>query len=124
MADTRHVNANLMGASRLQPALHIRKLAEALQNPVMSHGFAAILLIDTHLFSVHRMAADGPAYGPLVVPHHAMDNGVVFPRNGVHLQLLRNGVVRHIVLTDDENTGRVHVDAVNDSRSHHAVDTG
>ena len=118
------MNADLMGTPRLQPAFHIRKLAEALEHTVMGHGIPAVFFINAHLLSVHRVAADGPAYSPLILLHHAVNHSIILSRYGVHFQLLSNGVMRHIVFADDENACRIHIDAVDDSRSHHAVDAG
>lgn len=67
MADTGHVDANLMGAACLQPALHMGVLSETVQNPVMGYGILAVLVIDAHLLALHRMAADGSVHCPLIL---------------------------------------------------------
>ena len=66
MADTGHVDANLMGAACLQPALHMGVLPETVQNPVMGYCILAVLIIDAHFLALHRMAANGRVHGP---PH-------------------------------------------------------
>ena len=40
------------------------------------------------------------------------------------LQLFCDRIVRFVILTHDQNAGRVHVDPMHDARTHHAVDPG
>ena len=49
---------------------------------------------------------------------------MVAPRYGMRLQLFGDTVVRKIILTSDHGTRGIHVDSVNDSWAHDAIDAG
>ena len=62
MADTGHVDANLMGAACLQPALHMGVLPETVQNPVMGYCILSVLVIDCLLYTSLGSAFDHGQY--------------------------------------------------------------
>ena len=70
------------------------------------------------------MAADGGGDRPLVLPQPPDGNGLVDPRQGVVLELLRQGQMGLVVLGGDQQAAGVPVDPVDDAWAQLPVDAG
>ena len=58
MSDARHMDADLVSPSRLQPALDMGEILESRDHPVMGHRGFSVIVIDRHLLSVFRASSD------------------------------------------------------------------
>ena len=65
--DAGHMHADLMGPPCFQPAFNVGCVPETLQNLIMGYSFLPVLIVNGHLFTVNRMAADRPFHRPLVI---------------------------------------------------------
>lgn len=122
MADAGHVNPDLMGSSRLQAALQVSEASEPLQYPVMGDGISTASFIYGHFFPVHRMSADGSVYRALFFLQVSVDDGPVFPGDGMVFKLLRQKAVGGVRFADHKGTGGILIDPMDDSGPHHPVD--
>ena len=82
MADGSHVDADLVGAARLQPTFHHRDEAEALQHLPVRDGPLSLLgvLVDAEAEAVIRVPADGAGDGAFVFGNIAPLLSCRFPR--------------------------------------------
>ena len=118
-----------MYADLMRPPCLQRKFAEGIipeapEHPVMRNSLFSPGLHDSHLFPILRVSPDIALDRSGIVPDNAADDPVIDPGHGVYLKLFRNLSVCRIVLADDERTGRVFIDPVDDARPQNAVDPG
>ena len=112
MADVGHVDADLVGAARLQLTADVGVATVTLHHFPMGHGLLGIAGGDSHLLAVGGMAANGGVHGAAVLPEGAADDALVNTVHGVILQLGSQHGVCQIVLCNSQQTGGVLVDAV------------
>ncbi len=114
VTDRCHVNADLMGTACFQTAFDVCETAKPLQHPVVGNRRLAVLFVDRHFLPVHRVAPDGAVDGTLIFLQVIPDDGPVAPGNRMFLQLLCQTLMCLIVFADDNGTGGIPVDPVND----------
>ena len=122
--DTRHMHTNLVGASGLQLAFHQGIISETLQNMIVRDRFTTVPMVNGLLLPVLFAAADGGIYGAAFFLDVAADNGGIFSGDGMHLQLLRQGLVRFVIFADHQKAGGIHIDAMHNAGALYAVDGG
>ena len=81
-----HVDADLVGPARLQPAADVGDAAVPGDDLPVGHGTAAVCH-HRHLLPVGGMAADGGVHGAPVLPEIAHHQALVGPGQGVVRQL-------------------------------------
>ena len=124
MADVSHVYPNLVGTAGFQLAADVGIALVAAHHLPMGDGAAPAPLGDAHFLSVRGMPPDGRVHGAAVFLHNAADDGLVSSGHGVVFQLRGQHGVGVIVFRHGQQSRRVLVDAVDDSRAQLAVDAG
>ena len=111
-----HVGADLMGATRLEHTLYQRGIAETLNDtPVGDSVFAHFgVIIYGHDAAVFLRACDVALHGARVLIEVAPDKGGVFALGGVVEELLGEHHLRGLVLGDEQQSGGVLFDAVDE----------
>ena len=114
VADIIHVDADLMGASRLQVALHQGGVAESLQHAVVGDGGLALRAVFKHLEAhpVVGVAADIALDGTGVVCYIAPNQRPVGALDGMFEKLSGKLQLRYLILGHHQQSGSVLVDAV------------
>ena len=105
VAQARHMDADLMGASRFEPALDMAHPRKALQHTVMSDGIArmgANAAQHSHFLAIGRVAADGGIDRSLVLAQIADGDGVIDAADTVDLQLVCQMLMRRIIFRDNK----------------------
>ena len=111
------MDPDLVGASRLQAALHMGEARVARQHPPVGHRLPAVLPVDGHPLPVHRVSADGGVHGAAILPQPAHRHRLIDPGQAVVLELGGQGQVGPVVLRGDDQAAGVPVDAVDDARA-------
>ena len=115
VADALHVGADLVGAARLQDALHERGVAKPLHHAPVGHRRLAHSRAGSkglHPQAVLGVAPDVALYAPRVALHVAPHQGVVLPVCGLVVELLAQRGLGLGSLGHHEQPARVLVDAV------------
>ena len=123
VADIGHVDPDLMGAARLQTALHVRTAGEPLQHGPVGHR-APAARHHRHLLPVRRVAADGGVHRAAVLPEIPRHDAPVDPGQGVVLELGGELLVGEVVFGGDKEAGGVPVDPVDDAGPQLPADAG
>ena len=113
-----------MGAPGLQAAFDIGKAFKTLQDGIMGDGAFAMHLVDCHFFTVGIVPANRRIDDALVVGQHAVYNRPVATGDRVVCKLHGKRLMGGVIFTDDNGTGRILIDSVDDSGAQHAVDAG
>ena len=121
MAQVGHVDANLMGAAGLQAALQVGAAGVAPQYPPVGHRRTA-LGVHRHLLPIHRVAANGGIYRAAVLLKAAYRHRLIYPGQGVVLELGGQGQMGPVIFRRNDEAGGVPVDAVDDAGAQLPVD--
>lgn len=138
MADMGHVNANLVGAPRFEPAFHqrphgggIRFLAEAFLNGEMGDGMARVgcRLANHRLSGAIRSRStqrriDRPGDARRRAPDQRVIGAFEVAGAAVVGECLRQCPVGSVVLGDDEHAARILIQPVHNTRPANAANTG
>ena len=118
MSHVLRMHANLVRSSRLQPKSNQRGMVQGLQRFVMRNGaFALARRRYGHPFSVAGIAPDSAFDAPVGRVWNPPQHRKVPPRNGVLRKLTRQAAMGVVVFGDNQQAGRVFVEAVHDSRT-------
>ena len=121
--DIRHMDANLMSPAGLQPAFYVGEVTETPQHFTVCNGSLSIRP-DRHLLSLFGIPSDGLVDSEFVFRDIVVQDGVITSYDRVFLELRRNTAVRRVILANDDASGSVSVDPVDDPRSKDTVDPG
>ena len=130
MADMGHVDADLVRASGLQFAAHQRHGTGAgaknfLRIPMGDRFTRTLMMGHGHFLAIVRMARDGCVDVPRAAIHPAPDKSPIGARQrecpAVICKEIRQALMGGIGLGDDEQSGRVFVDAMHDARASYAT---
>ena len=124
MADTGHVDTDLVGPAGLQAAADVGIAGKPLHDLPVGHRAPAPPVHHRHLLPVRRAAADGGVHGAPVLPEISHRHRLVGPGQGVVLELGGQGLVGEVVLGGDDEAAGVPVDAVDDAGAQGSVDSG
>lgn len=120
-----HVDTHLVRPACLKAALDESCALQQVQSlPVRYRPLASAALDDGDLLAVGRRAGKRRIDGPLTCQRNARDDRKVEPVDGVGCELLRQTLMCDIRLGNNEQSGSVLVDAVDDPRAGHATDAG
>ena len=124
MLDIAHVHADLMGPARLQAAFHQRIACKALDHAKMRTRFLAVFFRDGHLLTVAFIAADRCVDHAVIMCERPMHERIVQAVHPLVGQLPAQFDMRQIVFGNDQQPGRIFVDAMHDARTQDPVDAG
>ena len=122
MMETGQMNADLMRSPGLQLTFNVGIITKTLQYPVMGHCLFSILVIDGHFLPLHRMTADRRIDGAFVFFEVSIDDCPVFSRDRMNFQLFRDRAMGEVIFADQKGTRSIPVNAVDNARTHDAVD--
>ena len=124
MMETGQMNADLMRSPGLQLTFNVGIITKTLQYPVMGHCLLSVLVIDGHFLPLHRMTADRRIDGAFVFFEVSIDDCPVFSRDRMNFQLFRDRAMGEVIFADQKGTRSIPVNAVDNARTHDAVDAG
>ena len=119
----RHVDADLVGAARLQAAGDVGMAVLGVDDLPVGNCLPPVWG-DRHALAVCGVPPNGGVHRTAILPEGAHRHPVVQPEQGVILQLGGQGQVGPVVLRRDEQAGGVPVDAVDDAGTQLPVDSG
>ena len=102
MTEMSHMNSYLMSSARFKPEPEERKIPVFFKHRVMSYCVLGILIGDTHLFAVIGASADGSINYPLRFFQMTVNNGSVFPCEGMLFDLSRKRNVCRIGFRNEQ----------------------
>ena len=70
---------------------------------------------DRHLFSTNGIPENGKVNSPIFTGNYTMGQGDIFFFDGAIFELLRKGLMGHIVFGNDHESGGVFIESVNDA---------
>ena len=114
--DGGHMYTDLMCPPRLQRKFAESIIPEAPEYTVMCNGLFSPGLYDSHLFPVLRISPDIALDRSGIVPDNSAYDAVIDPRHRMYLELFGDLSVCRVVLADDERSGRVFIDPMDDAR--------
>ena len=118
MPEMAHVHADLVSPARFKLQLEAGESAESLVNGIVSHGAASALLCDRHTLAVCGMTCNRRIDCAPVIAESAYNDGAVFSVHAVILKLGGKSRVSVIVLRYGNESACVHVDPMDDPRTH------
>ena len=118
------MDADLVCASRLQATLDKCIYPEAFQDAVMRDCVAPLLRVDAHFFAIRRMASNRRMDSALILAQIAKYDGIIHAGDRMHLELFCERIVGEIILAYYQHAGCVHIDPVDNPRTHDSVDAG
>ena len=134
VAGERRVDADLVGPARLQDGLDPGEVGQVFQQAHLGDGVAdarrralprqAGVLEDRHALAVVGVAGDGGVNDGVLEGQAAPEQGVVLADRRAGLDLLAQALVGEVVLGDDDQAGRVFVQAMDDAGALDAADAG
>lgn len=123
MADMSHMDAHLMRTPGLEPTLDEGSTVQPLQRAIVGDGMLTpTLALHRHFLAIGVRATDPRIDSPRRRGGHAADEGKITPVNAVLLELPRQTLMGPVRLGNDEEPGRVLVDAVHDPWPSNAAD--
>lgn len=117
MAQSREVDTNLMGASRIQARFQIGESREFLEHDKVRAGGPMTNAIDPHAFTVIGIAADRSLNSSLARSNESRSKGTILPAGGASRDLLLEIPPSVVVERHDHETRRVLIKAMHDPRA-------
>ena len=118
-----HMDADLVGSTGFEPAFDKCRIAQDFQPTPMRHGpFPASAFDDRNLLAVGRRPRERSIDRALRCLRNAFHDRQITPVDRVGGKLLGETFVRDVGLGDDQQTRRILVDPMDDSRPRHAAD--
>ena len=103
MMDICHMDSDLMCPAGLQTAFHVGVIPVSLKHMDMCHRGLSVRR-HGHFFAVFRVSAHRSVNGQIIFPDCSVNNRPVSSRDTVFFQLLRDGLMRVIILADNNRT--------------------
>ncbi len=115
MALVGHVDPNLMGATRLEPARNQRKSGEGVQYRIMGDSMATVR-DDRHFLTVFGMPTNGGVNLSLNGLRRPFDNGPIQAGCGVCFELLGQMLVGVVIFCDNQQAAGLFVQTMHNAR--------
>ena len=120
MMQTCGVNPYLVRAPRFEFKAHERILTVAFQHLVVRDR-ASAATVNSHFFAVFFASRNGLVNRAFVLFEIAVAKSVVYSASGLFLNLRSKALVRLVVFCHDQQSRRVLVESMHDTRANHAV---